>query len=292
VSALTGTGIGSNNNLALYRATPAGVFTIIARKGQPAPGYPISNLNTIVGANRPVINDTNQVLVQGTLSGGGATTNDDNFLAVINADGSSVPVAREGQQYADLPAGVVMNGAFSLCTLTESGNVSFVATLRGTGITASNDSSLWTWSPAHGLRLVAREGESMLVSAGEVRTPASGTDAFDLFGGIGNGDGFRTSFSDSGSLTIRSFFTDGSARILVLDPALYACGPADVGGAGGVAGYDGILNNNDFIAFIDLFFANNPLADVGIAGGVPGHDNAWDNNDFIAFINYFFNGCP
>jgi hypothetical protein len=67
------------------------------------------------------------------------------------------------------------------------------------------------------------------------------------------------------------------------------CSPADVGMAGGVAGHDRLLNNNDFIAFITLFFNQDPQADLGVAGGAPGHDNAWNNNDFIAFISYFFN---
>ncbi|MFT3687023.1 MAG: GC-type dockerin domain-anchored protein [Phycisphaerales bacterium] len=290
VSGLSGTGTSSTNNLAVYRATPAGVFTIIARKGSPAPGYPTSNLNAVTAANRPRINNSNQVLVQGTLTGGGATSNDDSFLALINADGTSLAVAREGQQYPDLPAGVVMNGTFGLCTLASNGTVVFSAVLRGTGVVAGNNDTLWSWSPANGLRLIAREGESMLVSSTETRTPAS-TDGFDLFGGTGNGDGFQSSVSNAGDAAIRSFFTDGSTRILVLDTDLFACGAADLGGPGGLAGYDGLLNNNDFIAFIDLFFNTSPLADLGVAGGLPGHDGVWDNNDFIAFISFFFNGC-
>jgi hypothetical protein len=69
------------------------------------------------------------------------------------------------------------------------------------------------------------------------------------------------------------------------------CGPADVGGQGGVHGPDGVLDNNDFIVFIDLFFAHDPIADRGIQGGVAGTDGAWDNNDFIVFIDQFFAGC-
>ncbi|MBI2757014.1 MAG: hypothetical protein HYX52_09945 [Chloroflexi bacterium] len=69
------------------------------------------------------------------------------------------------------------------------------------------------------------------------------------------------------------------------------CGPADVGAAGGATGYDHVLDNNDFIAFINLFFAQDPLADRGGVGGFPGSDGAWDNNDFIVFINQFFAGC-
>jgi hypothetical protein len=68
------------------------------------------------------------------------------------------------------------------------------------------------------------------------------------------------------------------------------CGPADIGSAGGVAGPDGALNNNDFVVFIDWFFNHDTRADVGVTGGIAGHDNAWDNNDFVVFIDQFFSG--
>ena len=70
-----------------------------------------------------------------------------------------------------------------------------------------------------------------------------------------------------------------------------AC-PADIGIQGGTTGNDGILDNNDFVVFIDYFFAQNALADRGIQGGLAGTDGAWDNNDFIIFIDQFFTGCP
>jgi hypothetical protein len=69
------------------------------------------------------------------------------------------------------------------------------------------------------------------------------------------------------------------------------CGPADIGGTGGVAGADGQLNNNDFVVFIDAFFASSPVADRGKQGGVSGSDGLFNNNDFIVFIDQFFAGC-
>ncbi len=72
--------------------------------------------------------------------------------------------------------------------------------------------------------------------------------------------------------------------------ASYGCA-ADLGSVGGTHGGDGVLDNNDFIVFIDLFFSQSPLADRGVTGGVPGSDGAWDNNDFIVFIDQFFAGC-
>ena len=60
---------------------------------------------------------------------------------------------------------------------------------------------------------------------------------------------------------------------------------------GGLSGSDGQFDNNDFIAFINLFFAQSPAADMGVQGGLAGSDGQWDNNDFIAFIGRFFEGC-
>ena len=65
---------------------------------------------------------------------------------------------------------------------------------------------------------------------------------------------------------------------------------ADVGSAGGLPPGDGLYDNNDFIVFIDAFFAgNNAVADLGGPGGLPVPDGLLDNNDFIAFIDAFFN---
>ena len=77
-------------------------------------------------------------------------------------------------------------------------------------------------------------------------------------------------------------------QLVIVPPAC----AADVGAAGGAPGQDGLLDNNDFIAFIDLFFTSNPLADRGGTAGLPGSDGLFDNNDFIVFINEFFAGCP
>jgi hypothetical protein len=69
---------------------------------------------------------------------------------------------------------------------------------------------------------------------------------------------------------------------------------ADRGGAGGIQGSDGAVSNDDFIVFINQFFASDVRADIGSAGGVSLPDGDFDNNDFISFINLFFSypGCP
>jgi hypothetical protein len=81
-------------------------------------------------------------------------------------------------------------------------------------------------------------------------------------------------------------------RVLISSlPVCSGC-RADIGKPGGLTGSDGVLDNNDFIAFINAFFEDDRLiADFGSAGGLQGGDGVLDNNDFIAFIDAFFAGC-
>ncbi len=106
------------------------------------------------------------------------------------------------------------------------------------------------------------------------------------------GGTYNTAFGDSFNVTSTSTSPGGTLVLNIFSnfpsgPA--ACSPADLGAQGGLPGQDNLLNNNDFIVFIDYFFNQNALADFGIQGGVAGHDGAFDNNDFIAFIDAFFN---
>jgi len=96
-----------------------------------------------------------------------------------------------------------------------------------------------------------------------------------------------TDINDDG-LIVGGGILNGHAHAFLLTPV--AC-PADMGSAGGVAGADGVLDNNDFIAFINRFFAGDAAADMGVAGGFAGTDGVLDNNDFIVFIGRFFGGC-
>ncbi|MDP1661991.1 MAG: GC-type dockerin domain-anchored protein, partial [Phycisphaerales bacterium] len=130
------------------------------------------------------------------------------------------------------------------------------------------------------------------------RTVRASVGAAGQQGGLNGGIGFRGSgissdgryvgFSSfAGNLVPGDTNNASDAFIRDLGPAC----PADLGTQGGAPGSDGVLDNNDFIVFIDYFFAHDPLADRGVQGGVPGSDGAFDNNDFIVFIDQFFAGC-
>lgn len=66
---------------------------------------------------------------------------------------------------------------------------------------------------------------------------------------------------------------------------------ADIGVQGGQPGHDALLDNNDFVIFIDYYFNGDSRADFGRQGGAIGADGLFDNNDFVVFIDLYFTGC-
>jgi trimeric autotransporter adhesin len=99
--------------------------------------------------------------------------------------------------------------------------------------------------------------------------------------------------SDAGSYT--AIFTNNCGSVTSI-PAIIAvtippCGRADIAGEGAAAGADGLLDNNDFVAFIQFFFDGDARADLGSEGAAPVADGLFDNNDFVVFIDAFFQGC-
>jgi hypothetical protein len=102
-------------------------------------------------------------------------------------------------------------------------------------------------------------GAVYLIRVGGYRDPVSGDEA-------------------SGSGVLRLVFNFQTTR----------CGPADIAGAGASDGFDGEVDNNDFVLFIQWFFDSDIRADIGIGGAEPGSDGEFDNNDFIVFIQQFF----
>ncbi|HYC99940.1 MAG TPA: DVUA0089 family protein, partial [Phycisphaerales bacterium] len=161
----------------------------------------------------------------------------------------------------DVPDGLPGDGSHASTLtgehITESGNY-FLAVVRWDMDPQSTTGTIWADSPIN-----------------TNRAP-DGTDA----------DGALASWSGTTGAGVYRVSLTGACF------AVLGCGPADVGSTGGIQGPDQRLDNNDFIVFIDYFFAHASAADVGSTGGVAGSDGAWDNNDFVVFIDLFFTGRP
>jgi len=96
-------------------------------------------------------------------------------------------------------------------------------------------------------------------------------------------------------------------NVTITPPPVVTCSPADIANTdaettltGG--GPDGAIDNGDFTAFFNAFFADvgDPARAAGDIANTDGEttregagpDGTIDNGDFTAFFNYFFQGCP
>ncbi|HZW06533.1 MAG TPA: GC-type dockerin domain-anchored protein [Phycisphaerales bacterium] len=258
---------------ALYRRAPGGAPQLLLIEGDAVNG------STVSGITSAQIGSTGSVFASLQLADRRSS------LVKIKPDGTVLPAATDG----DLAPGT------GPCRQLHGWSVLGVDERRVLVSTSAQGPSgssqvLATWGEEEGLSVLARTGETLTLRPGLSGTV---TGAFPAVLG-GNGEDGRPHAVRGGhviySITLST--PGGPVRAVVSDrlPPL-PCGSADVGGQGGVAGADGRLDNNDFVAFIDMFFSADPAADMGRQGGVPGQDGAWDNNDFVVFIDRFFAGC-
>ena len=137
----------------------------IVREGDPAAGTGGGVFNSFLAES---VNSAGEVVLRGTARGAGITTSDNECIWTTsgNAGGSPVLVAREGEITPCLPpgiAGLVAFDRFTTIAIGDDGSVCFFAYLKNStaapAVTSDSDGSLWRWTPAGGLHLIAREGD-------------------------------------------------------------------------------------------------------------------------------------
>jgi hypothetical protein len=247
--------------------------------GNPAPVAPECPAGVRYGGvlGNPRVSSRGDTLVCCTLSDGTQAH------LVIAPDGTRRKVARTTEPMPGQPAGAVFTSlgynsvdASGRVVLTANGGGQFVVT--------------YIWDAARGLRLPMASGTRALfpdglsrplLAAGAILYGAHDTQSLPLAS-----DGYIVMFS-----AVRETPASSVQSVVVRVRLDGLCSAADVGRRGGVAGMDDTLDNNDFIVFINWFFAADLRADLGSSGGEWGADGMLDNNDFIAFIGAFFAGC-
>jgi hypothetical protein len=207
---VTGSGVTSANDSAIWTGQP-GALQLLARKGDPAPGGPAGSTLNLSFTAAP-LNRAGQAAFRAGLVGGGVTTANDTAIWT-GTPGSLQMVAREGDPAPGTPAGVTFGDlGTSLTALNGSGQVAFRALLAGPGVDTSNDRGIFAGPPG-ALQLIAREGQTIDLGGGDLRTIADNG----LFAYLNHGseDGQHQSFNDAGQLAFLAQFTDGSRAILV-----------------------------------------------------------------------------
>jgi hypothetical protein len=151
---LEGPGFNADNDEVIW-SEDNGVWRVVARSGQAAPGEPAGVVFDALSASE--INNAGQLAFHASLRGPGVDASNDHSYWAAQGDAFSL-VVREGSPAAGLPAGVVYGG-FAETFLNGAGDVTFTGPLTGPNLTTQNDSALWTQRNGS-ISLVAREGNA------------------------------------------------------------------------------------------------------------------------------------
>jgi hypothetical protein len=189
----------STNFRGLWVATGPGTTTKVAQVGDTARGT--SAIYSDFWDGSAVIGGGDNIAFLANLAGEGVNGNNMRAL-YAGAAGSVELLARGGEAAPGMPDGVTFGNDIGYPLLNASGQVAFAAKLAGTGITSSNDEAIWATDAGGTLRLVAREGDTMVVKPGVIGTITGLKLGGDAGGGGGSGgqDGRATALNDAGQL--------------------------------------------------------------------------------------------
>jgi len=142
-------------------------FEVVARTGMASSYGPTTLFSRLIASSggelaRPIIAHSGDVCFHSMLTGSGVTGGSGLTVFCSNSQ-SSNPVWRRETQATGLPVGVLFGGLSGL-KINEFGQVTFLATLAGSGVQpAVNDRGIWL-ADAHQSTVMARDGSPMDVS--------------------------------------------------------------------------------------------------------------------------------
>lgn len=152
-TSLTGPSITIENFSAFY-VSDGTTDRLVARRGDVAPGFALTDrlsltdvFLTINGVGEVAF--TSRIDGEGGFSTAGIFAESNGHLRLVAAIGSELP---------DLPDGVTFGANQNIPIMNDRGDVAFRASLSGTGVSSSNNQSLWS-EGLGGMHLVGREGD-------------------------------------------------------------------------------------------------------------------------------------
>lgn len=183
-SRLVGGNAGIPRDEALF-TVKNGVVELLVRENDPAPGMPLGvvfqqrdlggpdaaafpeEANDYPAAGPPALNDAGDVAFLAGISGTGVTADVD--TGIWATDGGSVELrVLEGAELPEHP-GVFLDELI-VPLLDDQGDVTFLSSLRGAGVTTSNDNGLFRVDPDGVLTTLLREGDTVQTGSGGLKT--------------------------------------------------------------------------------------------------------------------------
>jgi hypothetical protein len=149
-SSFSGEGIGVGR--------PSQPSQLLLQNGNQAAGLSPGALWSSLFPFETAANSAGQIAFASVISGTGVTSGSNDIGLWVGIPDSLSLVVRRGDQVAGMATGVVFDQLYSP-EINAHGLVAFRATMRGPGITSSNDEAVWIEMPDRSLRMVAREGQ-------------------------------------------------------------------------------------------------------------------------------------
>jgi len=219
---LTGTGTTPTNDSGIWAETN-GTLSLVALEGEPAAGF---TGDVAYGNMSPLalVGGDGTLAFSGDVRGTGIDFNNYASIWIENQFGTQL-IAREGTPAPGTEPGVVFDelrtwfgydqptqlGASAWYSLNDRGQLAFLGRLRGTSITGANDAGIWATDVDGSLHLIAREGDTIEIAPGDMRT-ISFIATREPSGGQ---DGFARFLNDQGEIAFQANFTDGTSGIVV-----------------------------------------------------------------------------
>jgi hypothetical protein len=217
----------------------AGTLKLLARRGSQASGAPDGVTYDLFGA-WPESNDAGQAVFLAVLMGPGIHENNDVALFLMDAQGNTSQIAREGFQAPGTPAGTVFtpgaNPIYNAPVLNNGGQIAYMAALAGPEVNSTNDFGIWATDRAGATQLIVRKGDLLEVVPGDSRTVSE----LSFVGGNSNSNGWPSAFNNVGQIAFWASFTDGSQGVFVSNEV--ATVPGDFN-------FDGTVDTGDYVAW-------------------------------------------
>jgi hypothetical protein len=255
---LAGTGVSSGNDSSLIEIAPSGTVRGRLDAGQLLPGSSSLRLGPIP-ANFSA-NLRGQVALVAPIR---STPSSTNAALILTDHASTTIIAREGDPAPGLPTDITLTN-LQTPAINPSGRLAFLAQLRGTPITPSNNRVLLATTRDGSLIPVVRTGSPFATPEGSTKTIRR------IIFQQESGDTGHAAFSTGGRLTFALEFTDNTHAIVLASIDCIADFNAD-------ASVDG----DDIIDFFTAWDSATPTADLDASGSVDGDDittffEAWD----------------
>jgi hypothetical protein len=155
----------STSDMGIYMFDGQTIETL-ARDLRPVPGRAGVNFDGIYPFDM-AINSQGQFAFASSLSGPMVTSQNDVGLYRGNADGSIEELLREGDPAPGMPSGFQFAG-FHSPEINQHGQLAFIGTIRGPGVTPITDEMVWVQTRSGEFRPVAREGDAAAEAPAEI----------------------------------------------------------------------------------------------------------------------------